>query len=195
MCRHGDVYTCTDNYNPGKLQGHKWENACPLDTNSWGYRRNMNLSDVLSIDQVLEQLVQTVSCGGNLLLNIGPTKEGTVPPIFEERLRQMGQWLSVNGEAIYSTRPWQYQNDTVNPDVWYTRSKKTSTVYAILLKYPSNGIVHMTAPIASDSTRISLIGFAGKLNWNSNKSMRPNVLYELSILNFLFKIYGSILDK
>jgi alpha-L-fucosidase len=60
-----------------------------------------------------------LSCGGNILINIGPTSSGDIAPIFEERLRQLGSWLSVNGEAIYSTRPWKYQNDTTNSDVWY----------------------------------------------------------------------------
>ena len=51
-------------------------------------------------------------------MDVGPTADGRILPIYEERLRQMGHWLKVNGEAIYSSRPWQYQNDTVTPGVW-----------------------------------------------------------------------------
>ena len=80
------------------------------------------------------------SCGGNLLLNVGPTHEGTIVPIFQERLSQIGvylgvalewlfdtalyptiiigSWLAINGEGIYKTTYWTYQNDTYNPDVW-----------------------------------------------------------------------------
>lgn len=58
------------------------------------------------------------SLGGNLLVNAGPTAYGEITPIYEERLRQMGQWLGINGQAIYGTRPWTYQNDTTNTDVW-----------------------------------------------------------------------------
>ena len=58
------------------------------------------------------------SCGGNMLMNVGPTVDGLIVPIFQERLLQMGEWLSVNGEAIYGTKPWRVQNDTVNKDVW-----------------------------------------------------------------------------
>ncbi len=58
------------------------------------------------------------STGGNALINIGPTSYGKIVPVFEERLRQMGSWLNVNGEAIYASVPWKYQNDTTNSHVW-----------------------------------------------------------------------------
>ncbi len=58
------------------------------------------------------------STGGNVLINVGPTSYGKIPPTLEERLRQMGSWLKVNGEAIYESVPWKYQNDTTNPNVW-----------------------------------------------------------------------------
>ena len=51
-------------------------------------------------------------------MNVGPTHDGRIVPIFEERLRSMGSWLKVNGDAIYGTKPWLHQNDTATPGVW-----------------------------------------------------------------------------
>jgi len=51
-------------------------------------------------------------------MDVGPTHDGRIAPIFEERLRQMGRWLAVNGEAIYASKAWIYQNDTFNGNVW-----------------------------------------------------------------------------
>ena len=51
-------------------------------------------------------------------MNVGPTADGRITPVFEERLRQMGSWLQVNGEAIYGSKPWVHQNDTLTKGVW-----------------------------------------------------------------------------
>ena len=96
------------------------------------------------------------------MINIGPTKEGIIAPIYEERLRQMGKWLNVSGDAIYKTTPWQYQNDTTNPNVWYT--SKDDSVYAILLKW-SNDFVKISAISKYKFSTIKLLGYDGMLKW------------------------------
>lgn len=52
-------------------------------------------------------------------MNIGPTADGMIRPIFEERLSDVGSWLAINGEAIFGTQPWVLQNDTLTNYVWY----------------------------------------------------------------------------
>ncbi|KAG6440413.1 hypothetical protein O3G_MSEX001294 [Manduca sexta] len=184
--KHGDFYNYQDRFNPGKLLKHKWENAFTVDSQSWGYRRNMELSEIFSMDQLLREIVPTVSCGGNALINIGPTKEGTIAPIFQERLLSLGDWLAINGEAIYNTSPWDSQNDTLNGDVWYTCTKTTynarnpiakpsrsdtvTAVYAIFLKWPGNSILKLkdVAPsMLSGNYHVQMLGQDGYLNVSS----------------------------
>ena len=52
-------------------------------------------------------------------MNVGPTHDGRIVPIFQERLTQMGAWLKVNGEAIYVSKPWRAQNETKTEGIWY----------------------------------------------------------------------------
>jgi len=68
--------------------------------------------------QWVEIMTLHCSCGGNILINVGPMADGMIAPIFQERLRQLGSWLGVNGEAIYASKPWLHQNDTVTPHLW-----------------------------------------------------------------------------
>jgi alpha-L-fucosidase len=169
ICKHGGFYTCSDRYNPGYLVKHKWENAFTIDKSSWGFRRTANLEDYMTIEEILKQVVTTISTGGNVLINVAPTSYGKIAPIYEERLRQMGLWLQVNGEAIYTSVPWKYQNDTTNTDVWYTSSKDGKSVYASLLRWPSTtSEVTLGAVVSSSSTVVTLLASsAGSLSWRA----------------------------
>ncbi|KAJ8950182.1 hypothetical protein NQ314_008035 [Rhamnusium bicolor] len=169
LCRHGDFFTCNDRYNPGILQSHKWENAMTIDIASWGFRREAKLADYYTPLDLISQIASTVSCGGNILINVGPTKEGTISPILEERLLQIGEWLSINGEAIYGTTPWTAQNDTLTWGVWYT--SKGSAVYAIVLHWTWYA---NTLPLSSvmglfddRNTKVTMLGNEddGNLEW------------------------------
>ncbi len=73
----------------------------------FSYNRNEDVQDYNSAQALILTLVDTVSHGGNLLLDIGPDGNGKIPPIMQERLLEIGQWLKVNGEAIYGTRKWK----------------------------------------------------------------------------------------
>ncbi|XP_030625770.1 plasma alpha-L-fucosidase [Chanos chanos] len=165
ICKHGGYYTCSDRYNPGHLLKHKWENCMTIDKRSWGYRRDAQLSDFLTIEELIKTLVETVSCGGNLLMNVGPTHDGRIAPIFEERLRQVGQWLKVNGEAIYNTTAWRAQNDSLTPGVWYTWRPQEKTIYAIFLSWPNTGYVVLNEPLPNQGqTQVGLLGYQ-PLKW------------------------------
>jgi len=168
--KHGGFLTFTDHFDPGHLIGRKWENCMTLDKKSWGYRRAMRSDDVVSVIDVITQLARSISCGGNLLLNIGPTMHGTIPPIFEDRLRKVGAWLRTNSEAVYGSRPWIYQNDT---NVWYTSRLRSGTktdrifneqvkantiVYAFLLEWPSHGRLHLPSIKVNSKTRAQMLG-------------------------------------
>ncbi|XP_046903673.1 plasma alpha-L-fucosidase [Hypomesus transpacificus] len=168
ICKHGGYYTCTDRYQPGHLLKHKWENCMTIDTKSWGYRRNAPLQDYLKIEQLVQTLVETVSCGGNLLMNVGPTHDGRIAPIFEERLRQMGQWLKVNGEAIYNTSAWRAQKDNTTAGVWYTSKPKEKAIYAIFFEWPVDGKLFLKEPVVTGQTEVVLLG-QKPLKWEPSK--------------------------
>lgn len=72
-----------------------------IDKKSWGFRRNAVLSEYLTLAELVKELIITVSCGGNLLMNVGPTKDGIISPIFEERLRGMGKYASAVSYHIF----------------------------------------------------------------------------------------------
>ncbi|XP_046572693.1 alpha-L-fucosidase-like [Haliotis rubra] len=171
-CHHGGFLTCMDRYNPGTLQPRKFENAMTIDKKSWGFRRNADLAAYLNMEEILATFAETISCGGNMLINVGPTKYGMISAIYEERFRQLGSWLSVNGEGIYSTRPWTSQNDTVTQGVWYVQ--KDSNVYAIVLNWPE-AVLQLGAPKATAATTVSLLGYEGNFSYQDRAGGGINI--------------------
>jgi alpha-L-fucosidase len=110
-----------------------------------------------------------LSIAGNILINIGPTKEGTLVPIFQERLLDLGKWLSINGEAIYESSPWTTQNDTLTYGVWYTTNDPS--VYAIVLNWPDDNVVNLGSVVslfANADTEVTLLGNEEQLSWQVN---------------------------
>ncbi|MDZ7372050.1 MAG: alpha-L-fucosidase [candidate division KSB1 bacterium] len=141
---------------------HYWEECRGIGT-SFGFNRNEYLENYSSSEELVEILINKVARGGNLLLNIGPTADGRIPVIMQQRLADIGRWLRVNGEAIYGTRKWE-KAPKVTPltTVYYT--KKGDDLYAICTQFP-------TKPIEIEglakTTQVSLLGWPGivKTSW------------------------------
>lgn len=152
---HGGYYTTEyGEVGGGKslFEQHKWEECRGIGA-SFGYNRNEDISDYASTCALIHLLVNIVSKGGNLLLNIGPTSDGRIPVIMQERLKEMGEWLKVNGEAIYATQPWREVSD--GEMVRYT--SKGDSVYAICLKFPGSELV-LTVPKADGKVSAIMLG-------------------------------------
>uniref|UniRef100_A0A3P9HPT2 Alpha-L-fucosidase n=1 Tax=Oryzias latipes TaxID=8090 RepID=A0A3P9HPT2_ORYLA len=162
-CKHGGYYNCQDKYSPGQLPEHKWEKCTSVDTLSWGYRRNMRIMELMDLPTIIEDLVSTVALGGNYLLNVGPTADGMIPAVFEERLRGVGAWLQVNGEAIYASKPWRVQMENTTVPVWYT--SKGSSIYAIVTAAPPTTTLNLLTPKTSAATEVILLGSPSSLPW------------------------------
>ncbi|CAG2100456.1 unnamed protein product [Medioppia subpectinata] len=167
--KHGDFFNYHDRYNPGVIQKHKWENAMTIDKHSWGYRRDAKSTDYLSIHDLLTTLAQTISCGGNLLVNVGPSHDGVIKPVFEDRLRDLGHWLSINGEAVYESKPWTHQNDTLTPGVHKEREN--------MLSFPKNNDLELGSLDHKTVQSILLLGDKKELVFKAGSGTSTHITF------------------
>jgi alpha-L-fucosidase len=166
----------------GDLRLLPWQTDTSASNKSWGYINNDTFK---SPEFIVHQLIDIVSKNGNLLLNIGPRSDGTIPDEVKQVLLDVGAWLNMNGEAIYGTRPWRiygegptkvaagtfHDTDTAKytaEDFRFTT--KRDVLYAIGLAWPANGeaVIHSLTPTAgSEKLRsVELLGSNATLHFD-----------------------------
>jgi len=165
-CRsaHGDYFTTEYGRHAPKEQSaaKKWEENRGMGS-SYGYNRNEDISDYRSSAELIHLLIEMVCHGGNLLLDVGPTADGRIPVIMQERLVEIGDWLWANGEAIYGTKPWRAAEEG---NVRYTT--KDGNVYAICLRWPGRELV-LGEPKPTEKTTVTMLGLQGALKWKDDE--------------------------
>lgn len=136
-----------------------WE-SCMTMNDTWGFKTSD--TNWKSTETLVRNLVDIVSKGGNFLLNVGPTSEGLIPAPSVERLKEMGEWIRVNGEAIYGVR--QLRNYKEGDNLRYTASADGKTINAFIMNW-SGRQVNIKQIKPTDGSKIKMIGYDANLNW------------------------------
>jgi alpha-L-fucosidase len=131
----GDYASAGDNKIPGQLVEADWETPATIN-DTWGFKSDDH--HWKSPREMIHKLVDITSKGGNYLLNVGPTAEGVIPQPSIERLLAIGDWLKVNGESIYGTRPGPLQDLA-----WGRTTARPGKVYLHVFDWPEGGQIDL----------------------------------------------------
>ncbi len=107
-----------------EIQDKPWDTDAQILRSQWAYTAN---DPVKSFSELLEYFINVVCMGGNLILNISPMADGTIPEDQQDRLRRLGKWLAIFGEAVFETRPWKIHR--LGESVRFTQSKDGRIIY------------------------------------------------------------------
>lgn len=151
-------YLTPEQHIPDEGLPYPWETCMTMAT-SWSYVPGDKYKPT---DELIEKLVDIVSKGGNYLLNIGPGPDGEFDPVAYERLKEIGDWMNVNGEAIYGTRMYSVFKDGEN--IRFTQSKDGKTKYIFLFDFPAGKAV-LTRMNFSRNDALQMLGASSKLRW------------------------------
>ena len=153
-----------DHMKMDSINKRKWQCPTFMGGGSWAYNKTALPEDFKSADRLIDEFVDIVSKNGNLLLNVGPKADGTIPQIMIDRLESIGEWLEVNGEAIYDTRYWKTYGEG---NIRYTK-KGDNTVYAIAMEWPGDELILKSFGNYKKSQirSVSLLGLDGTLEWS-----------------------------
>ncbi len=158
---HGGFYTTEydlvhDKEGVGETS-RPWEECRGIGT-SFGYNQIEDLDNYMTSDALVDLLIEKVAGGGNLLLDIGPTADGRIPVIQQQRLLDMGKWLDINGEAIYGTRKWEGAGENALENIFFTQ--KENDLYILCTKFPEKPV---TIKGINKTGNVRMLGVEGKI--------------------------------
>jgi alpha-L-fucosidase len=148
-----------------KISPTKWEECRGLGR-SFGYNRAEGEAETIAPDELIYLLIDIVSKNGNLLLDVGPEADGTIPPVQMSRLVALGAWLRQNGEAIYGTHPWKRADGETDQHIRVRFTQKNSALYATLLGEPRNSILVIKDVTPKAGSKIALLGEKEPIVWS-----------------------------
>jgi alpha-L-fucosidase len=132
----GDTKTPEQHIPPRGYPGEMFE-VCMTMNDTWGYKKNDH--NWKSITQILRNLSDISSKGGNFLLNVGPTAEGVIPPESVERLKAVGRWMAANGEAIYATEASPFPRRLPWGRITRRQDGHNTSLYLHIWEWPESG--------------------------------------------------------